>query len=105
MNIGAQSISQATHRDCKREKIDRLGDVKFKQKPPSAWQSPGKPDLSRLPPEQPAQKVDLMAERLERSKNRIIKQALSAWIDYEEERSRLTREALADIDAGRVIDR
>jgi len=55
-------------------------------------------------PEQRAQKVDLMAERLERSKNWIVKQALLAWIDQEEERSRLTREALADVDAGRVID-
>ena len=55
-------------------------------------------------PEQLAQKVDLMAERLERSKNWIVKQALTAWIDQEEERSRLTREALADVDAGRVID-
>lgn len=55
-------------------------------------------------PEQLAQKVDLMAERLERSKNWIVKQTLSAWIDQEEERSRLTREALADVDTGRVID-
>jgi predicted transcriptional regulator len=55
-------------------------------------------------PEALAQKVDLMAERLERSKNWIVKQALSAWIDQEEERSRLTREALADVDAGHVID-
>jgi predicted transcriptional regulator len=55
-------------------------------------------------PEQLAQKVDLMAERLERSKNWIVKQALSAWIEQEEERSRLTREALDDVDAGRVID-
>jgi len=38
-------------------------------------------------PEQLAKKVNLMAERLE-----------------EEERSRLTREALTDVDAGRVID-
>jgi len=45
-----------------------------------------------------------MAERLERSKNWIVKQALSAWIDPEEERSRLTREALADVDASSVID-
>jgi predicted transcriptional regulator len=51
-----------------------------------------------------AEKVDEMAERLERSKNWIVKQALSAWIDLEEERSRLTREALADVDADRVID-
>jgi predicted transcriptional regulator len=27
-----------------------------------------------------------------------------AWIDMEEERKRLTLEALADVDAGRVID-
>lgn len=31
-------------------------------------------------------------------------QALTAWVEQEEERSRLTREALADVDAGRVID-
>ncbi|MFA6180708.1 MAG: ribbon-helix-helix domain-containing protein [Acidithiobacillus sp.] len=36
-----------------------------------------------------------MAARLERSRGWIMKQALAAWIDQEEERSRLTREALA----------
>lgn len=51
-----------------------------------------------------AEKVDQMAARLERSRGWIMKQALSAWIDQEEERSRLTREALADVDAGSVID-
>jgi predicted transcriptional regulator len=51
-----------------------------------------------------AEKVDQMAARLERSRGWIMKQALSAWIDQEEERSRLTREALADVDTGRVID-
>lgn len=51
-----------------------------------------------------AERVDEIAERLERSKNWIVKQALYAWLDQEEERSRLTREALADVDAGRVID-
>ena len=51
-----------------------------------------------------AEKVDRMAERLERSRGWIVKQALSAWLDQEEERERLTREALADVDAGRVID-
>ncbi len=49
-------------------------------------------------------KVDQMAARLERSRGWIVKQALSAWVDLEEERSRLTREAMADVDAGRVID-
>jgi len=34
----------------------------------------------------------------------IMKQALSAWVAQEEERDRLTQEALADVDAGRVID-
>ena len=51
-----------------------------------------------------AEKVDQMAARLERSRGWIIKQALSAWIEQEEERTRLTREALADVDAGHVID-
>ncbi|MFH0728546.1 MAG: ribbon-helix-helix domain-containing protein [Pseudomonadota bacterium] len=51
-----------------------------------------------------AEKVDQMAERLERSRGWIMKQALSAWIDQEEERERLTREAIADVDASRVID-
>jgi Predicted transcriptional regulator len=51
-----------------------------------------------------AERVDDIAARLERSKNWIIKQALAAWLDQEEERSRLTREALADVDAGGVVD-
>jgi len=55
-------------------------------------------------PIQMAEKVDQMASRLERSRGWIMKQALSAWIDQEEERSRLTRDALADVDAGHVID-
>ena len=51
-----------------------------------------------------AEKVDQMAARLERSRGWIVKQALSAWIDQEEERNRLTHEALADVEAGRVFD-
>ncbi len=51
-----------------------------------------------------AEKIDQIAARIERSRGWIVKQALSAWIDQEEERSRLTREALADVDAGRLID-
>lgn len=51
-----------------------------------------------------AEKVDRLAARLERSRGWIVKQALSAWIEQEEERTRLTSEALADVDAGRVID-
>lgn len=51
-----------------------------------------------------ARKVDELAARLERPRGWIVKQALAAWIAQEEERRRLTLEALADVDAGRVID-
>lgn len=51
-----------------------------------------------------ADKVDRLADRLERSRGWIVKQALSSWIAQEEEHDRLTHEALADVDAGRVID-
>jgi predicted transcriptional regulator len=51
-----------------------------------------------------AEKVDQMAARLDRSRGWIMKQALSAWLSQEEERERLTREALVDVDAGDVID-
>ncbi|MGI9043543.1 MAG: CopG family ribbon-helix-helix protein [Gemmatimonadaceae bacterium] len=33
----------------------------------------------------------------------VMKQALAAWVDQEEERDRMTLEALEDVDAGRVI--
>lgn len=51
-----------------------------------------------------AEKIDQVAGRLERSRGWIMKQALSAWLEQEEQRERLTREALADVDAGQVID-
>lgn len=51
-----------------------------------------------------ADKVDDLAQRLDRSKAWIVKQALTAWVEQEEERRRLTLEALADVDAGNVID-
>lgn len=51
-----------------------------------------------------ARKVDQLANRLERSRGWVMKQALSSWIAQEEERDRLTHEALANVDAGHVID-
>ena len=51
-----------------------------------------------------ADKVDALAISIERSRGWIVKQALAAWIDQEEERHKLTLEALADVDAGRLID-
>ena len=55
-------------------------------------------------PLQLAEKVDQIAARMERSRGWIVKQALGAWISQEEERRRLTLEALTDVDAGYVID-
>lgn len=51
-----------------------------------------------------AEKVDVVAARLERSRGWVMKQALAAWVDQEEERHRMTLDALADVDTGRVID-
>ena len=34
----------------------------------------------------------------------VLQTAKPDWLDQEEERDRLTREALADVDAGHVID-
>lgn len=51
-----------------------------------------------------AEKVDQMAARLERSRGWVMKQALAAWVEQEEERSRLTLEGLADVDAGLILD-
>ncbi|WDE06882.1 ribbon-helix-helix protein, CopG family [Thalassomonas viridans] len=51
-----------------------------------------------------AEKVDNLANRLERSKAWVMKQALAAWVEQEEERHRLTLEAIADVDENNVID-
>ena len=51
-----------------------------------------------------ARKVDALAAKLERPRGWVVKQALAAWVAQEEERHRMTLEALADVDAGRVID-
>jgi predicted transcriptional regulator len=51
-----------------------------------------------------AKKVDEISQRLDRSKGWILQQALMDWISREEERTRLTLEGLADVDAGRVVD-
>lgn len=51
-----------------------------------------------------AEKVDQIAARMERSRGWIVKQALGAWVNQEEERRRLTLESLADVDGGLVID-
>lgn len=49
-------------------------------------------------------RVDQLAARLERSRGWVVQEALAAWVDLEDQRSRLTREAMDDVDAGSVID-
>jgi predicted transcriptional regulator len=51
-----------------------------------------------------AERVGLAATRLERSPEWIMEQALAEWIDREERRRQLTLEALADVDAGTLIE-
>ena len=51
-----------------------------------------------------AERIDELASRTERSRGWIVKQALGAWVEQEDERRRWTLEALADVDAGRLID-
>lgn len=54
-------------------------------------------------PTELAAKVDNLAERLDRSRGWVVKQALSAWVEQEELRYRMTQEALADVAAGRDV--
>ena len=51
-----------------------------------------------------AEQVDRIAERRACSQERVIEQALAAWVADDNARYRLTQEALADVDAGRVSD-
>lgn len=65
------------------------------------------PDTEELTAHVPlalAEKIDRLAERLGRSRSCVVEEALAAWVEQEEERDRQTREALADVDAGQVID-
>ena len=50
-----------------------------------------------------AAKLDVLADRLDRSRGWIVKQALSAWVEQEEERHSHTLDALADIASGQVL--
>lgn len=55
-------------------------------------------------PQELAEKVDALAERLDRPRGWVVKKALAAWIEEDELRDRLTREALAEVDSGLGID-
>ena len=51
-----------------------------------------------------AEKLDDLAERLDRPKGWIVKEAIASYVALEEKRHRLTLEALADVDAGRTLE-
>lgn len=51
-----------------------------------------------------AEKIDHAAQQLDRSRGWIVRDALTAWIAQEEARDQLTREALADVAAGRTVE-
>lgn len=55
-------------------------------------------------PDQLAQQIDQLAERLDRPRGWIVKQALTEWVALEARRHQLTLEGLADVDAGRILD-
>lgn len=51
-----------------------------------------------------AKKLDNLAKRLDRPKGWIVKEAIASFVSLDEERHRLTLEALADVDAKRTLD-
>jgi predicted transcriptional regulator len=51
-----------------------------------------------------AKKLDGLAERLDRPRGWIVKEAIASFISLEEKRFRLTLEALADVDSKRTVD-
>jgi predicted transcriptional regulator len=55
-------------------------------------------------PSELAEKLDGLAERLDRPRGWIVKEAIASYIALEEKRHRLTLEAMADVDAGRTLD-
>lgn len=55
-------------------------------------------------PAELAEKLDELAEKLDRPKGWIVKEAVASYVELEEKRHRLTLEALADVDAKRTVD-
>jgi len=55
-------------------------------------------------PAELAEKLDGLAERLDRPKGWIVKEAIASFISLEEKRFQLTLEALADVDSKRTVD-
>jgi predicted transcriptional regulator len=54
-------------------------------------------------PEDLVDRMDQVADRIERSKSWIVREALSQWLAEEQRRYELTLEGLRDYDEGRVV--
>lgn len=55
-------------------------------------------------PAELAEKLDGLAEKLDRPRGWIVKEAVASYVALEEKRHRLTLEAMADVDAKRTVD-
>jgi predicted transcriptional regulator len=55
-------------------------------------------------PAELARKLDGLAERLDRPRGWIVKEAIASFISLEEKRFQLTLEALADVESKRTVD-
>jgi predicted transcriptional regulator len=55
-------------------------------------------------PEALAKEVDRLAGRLDRPRGWVVKEALARYVELEQKRHALTREALDDVDAGRLVE-
>jgi predicted transcriptional regulator len=62
----------------------------------------GRVVTAKLPDELVAD-MDEVADRIDRSKSWIVKQAVTEWLAEEKRRYELTLEALQDVDEGRVV--
>lgn len=54
-------------------------------------------------PDQLARRLDSLAERLERPRGWVVKEALEGYLALDEERHRQTLAALAEVDAGATV--
>jgi predicted transcriptional regulator len=52
----------------------------------------------------PAERVEKYAKSTGRSRDWVIEPALARWVSWEEEKNRLTLEAIAEVDAGHFIE-
>lgn len=60
--------------------------------------------MSAAVPKPLADRIDVIAARLDRSNGWIVNQALTAWVERQEDRYHQTLQALAEVDSGASED-